>query len=93
MMTLSSKDFDILILDDFTSALDKKTEKNVLKDVFEYVKGKTSILVTHRIETMKQCDLIIVLNNDGSVENIGNPDSLWNTSPYLIQLQNSLKID
>jgi ATP-binding cassette subfamily B protein len=88
-----SKDFDILILDDFTSALDKKTEKNVLKDVFEYVKGKTSILVTHRIETMKQCDLIIVLNNDGSIENIGNPDSLWNTSPYLIQLQNSLKID
>ena len=88
-----SKDFDILILDDFTSALDKKTEKNVLHDVFEYIKGKTSILVTHRIETMKKCDLIIVLNKDGSIENIGNPESLWNTSPYLIQLQNSLKID
>ena len=55
---------ELLILDEATSALDYKTEREVMKAVESLSKNLTVIIVAHRLETLKNCDMIIELNND-----------------------------
>jgi len=69
------KDPEMLIFDDCLSAVDTSTEEQILKNLNESLKGKTSILISHRISTIKHCDEIIVLDNGGIAER-GNHDSL-----------------
>ena len=56
-------DPEVLVLDEATSALDKQTEEKILKEIFEIGKDKTLIIVTHRTDTIKDCDVIFELNN------------------------------
>ncbi len=65
----------ILILDDALSAVDTYTEENILHRLREYMKGRTSIIISHRISTVKDADLIIVLQNGEIVER-GSHDEL-----------------
>lgn len=65
----------ILILDDALSAVDTYTEENILHRLREYMKGRTSIIISHRISTVKDADLIIVLQNGEIVER-GTHDEL-----------------
>ena len=58
----------IYIFDDAFSALDTRTEAQILQNVFEALKGKTLILISHRISTLQQCDDIFVLQNGRIVE-------------------------
>ena len=58
----------ILILDDSTSALDMETEHELLKNLNEIKKGKTTILVAHRISAVKNADLIVFMKNGEIVE-------------------------
>lgn len=58
----------ILILDDSTSALDMETEHQLLKNLNEIKKGKTTILVAHRISAVKNADLIVFMKNGEIVE-------------------------
>lgn len=69
----------ILILDDALSAVDTYTEEKILKRLRDFMKGRTSILISHRISTVKDADIIIVLNNGEIVER-GTHDELvaWN---------------
>lgn len=53
----------ILILDDSFSAVDTHTEEEILKNLKEFMKNRTSILISHRISTVKDADKIIVLDN------------------------------
>jgi ATP-binding cassette subfamily B protein len=53
----------ILILDDSFSAVDTHTEEEILKNLKEFMKGRTSIIISHRISTVKEADKIIVLSN------------------------------
>ncbi len=53
----------ILILDDSFSAVDTKTEEEILKKLKEFMKERTSIIISHRISTVKDADNIIVLDN------------------------------
>ncbi len=53
----------ILILDDSFSAVDTHTEEEILKNLKEFMKGRTSIIISHRISTVKDADKIIVLSN------------------------------
>ena len=55
------KDAPILILDDSLSAVDTDTEENILKNLKETRKGKTTILIAHRISTTQNADYILVL--------------------------------
>ena len=51
----------ILILDDALSAVDVATESEILKNIRQVIARKTSFIIAHRISTVKQCDMIIVL--------------------------------
>jgi ATP-binding cassette subfamily B protein len=56
------KKSDVIILDEATSALDEKTEKLVMKEIYKINKNITIIMVSHRISTMIDCDLIYELD-------------------------------
>jgi ATP-binding cassette subfamily B protein len=65
----------ILILDDSFSAVDTKTEEEILIKLKEFMKDRTSIIISHRISTVKDADNIIVLDNATIVEE-GTHDQL-----------------
>ena len=65
----------ILILDDSFSAIDTHTEEEILKNLNEYLNGKTSIIISHRISTVKNADNIIVLD-EGIIAEQGTHDDL-----------------
>ncbi len=58
----------ILIFDDCLSAVDTKTEEEILNNLGEVMAGRTSLLIAHRISTIKNADKIIVLDNGKIVE-------------------------
>ncbi len=62
------KNPDIVVLDEATSALDMDTEEKVLKNVFEFFKDKTVIVVAHRILNVKFCDEVVVMKEGKIVE-------------------------
>jgi ATP-binding cassette, subfamily B, multidrug efflux pump len=65
----------ILILDDSFSAVDTNTEEEILKNLKEFMKGRTSIIISHRISTVKDADKIIVLS-EGRILEEGTHDKL-----------------
>src|SRR5437588_8656972 len=69
------KDAPVLILDDCLSAVDAKTEKEIIGNLQEYMKNKTSILITHRIFSLLDLDKIIVLEN-GEITEMGRHEEL-----------------
>ena len=69
------KDAPILILDDCLSAVDAKTEKEIIANLKNYLQNKTSILITHRIFSLLNFDKIIVLE-DGAIVEQGRHEEL-----------------
>lgn len=65
----------ILILDDSFSAVDTHTEEEILKRIKEFMKSRTTIIISHRISTVKDADKIIVLS-DGSIAEQGSHEEL-----------------
>lgn len=74
-----AKDAPILILDDSVSAVDTNTEDQILSNLNRIRKGKTTILIAHRISTVRKLDKIILLE-EGRVLDIGNHDELLKRS-------------
>jgi ATP-binding cassette, subfamily B, multidrug efflux pump len=58
----------IIILDDSFSAVDTNTEEEILKNLKQFMKGRTSIIISHRISTVKDADKIIVLSEGRIIE-------------------------
>lgn len=69
------KNPSIIILDEATSALDNESEYAVAKSLNELAKGRTTITIAHRLSSIRNSDRILVLTNDGIVEE-GNHDEL-----------------
>jgi len=67
----------ILILDEATSALDSITERNIQKSLDELSEGRTTLVVAHRLTTIRKADVIIVITKDGIAE-MGNHEELMN---------------
>lgn len=65
----------ILILDDCISAVDTNTEQEILLNLKNQMQGRTTIIVSHRISTVKMCDKVLVLDN-GKVEEYGTHSEL-----------------
>jgi ATP-binding cassette, subfamily B, multidrug efflux pump len=65
----------ILILDDALSSVDTYTEEEILKHLRRIMKGRTSLIVSHRVSTVKDADLIVVLE-DGRIAERGTHDEL-----------------
>lgn len=74
------KNASVLILDDSLSAVDTKTEENILDGLRKNRKGKTTIFIAHRISTVKNLDKIILIDN-GEVVDIGTHDELLERCP------------
>ena len=68
-------DPEILILDDSFSAVDTNTEEDILKNLKTHLKGRTTIIISHRISTVKGADNIIVLS-EGKIAEQGTHDEL-----------------
>ena len=65
----------ILIFDDCLSAVDTKTEEEILSNLGRVMQDKTSIIIAHRVSTIKNADKIIVLDN-GEIAEQGTHDFL-----------------
>lgn len=74
------KNSEILILDDSVSAVDTKTEETIIGNLKKLRQDKTTILIAHRITTVKKLDKIIVMD-DGKVVGYGTHEELEQTCP------------
>ncbi|MFC2175781.1 ABC transporter ATP-binding protein [Bacteroidota bacterium] len=69
------KDPQILIFDDCLSAVDTETEEKILNHLKDLMRGKTTVIISHRVSSVKHADRIIVLN-EGQIIESGNHESL-----------------
>jgi len=75
----------VLVLDEATSALDGTTEKEIFTAIQNIAKTKTLIIIAHRLTTIKECDVIYILEN-GSITGIGKYDELIETNENFIKI-------
>ncbi len=83
------KDANILILDDSVSAVDTETERTIISNLRKNRRGKTTILIAHRISTVEKMDKIVFID-DGKVVAVGSHDELCTScEPYakMVELQ------
>lgn len=83
------KEASILILDDSVSAVDTKTEKVIIENLRENRRGRTTILIAHRISTVEKMDKIIFVD-EGKVKAVGTHDELIASCPdykLMVELQ------
>lgn len=78
----------ILIFDDCLSAVDTKTEEEILQNLGKIMAGKTSILIAHRISTIKNADKILVLD-DGKIIEQGTHNELLKLNGSYTELYNN----
>ena len=69
------RDPKILVLDEATSALDAESEHLVQEALDHLMKGRTTLVIAHRLSTVKEADRVLVLNN-GAVVQSGTHDAL-----------------
>lgn len=81
---------NIVILDEATSAIDNITEKEVMTNIMKNLKEKTLIIITHRLETIKKVNQVLVLSN-GEIKEAGTYQELLNKKDYFYNLVNSKK--
>jgi len=58
----------ILVLDEPTSSVDMQTEASIMRATEELMRGRTTFMIAHRLNTLKNCDLILVLDQGELVE-------------------------
>lgn len=79
------KNPQILLLDDCLSAVDTETEEQILNNLLEISKGKTTIIVSHRVSSAKNADKIIVID-EGQIVEEGSHNQLINQNGYYADL-------
>jgi len=72
----------VLILDEATSALDGETERNVMQAMGEVMRGRTTILIAHRLSTVASADRIVVLDRGGVAESGTHNDLIAQNGIY-----------
>ena len=85
------KDPKILILDEATSALDTVPEQRIPRSFDELAKGRTSIVIAHRLATVRNADRIIVIE-DGKITESGTHDELLAKGGEYAELYNTQKL-
>ena len=78
----------MLILDEATSSIDTRTEQKIQSAFAAMMKGRTSFIVAHRLSTIKEADIILVMK-DGSIIEQGNHKELLKCGGFYAELYNS----
>ena len=78
----------VLILDEATSSIDARTELKVKRALDKMMEGKTSFIVAHRLSTIKEADIILVMK-DGHIIERGNHEELLKQNGFYKELYNS----
>ncbi len=78
----------MLILDEATSSIDTRTEIRIQKAFNSLMEGKTSFIVAHRLSTIREADVILVMNNGRVIEQ-GDHDTLMKRNGFYANLYNS----
>jgi ATP-binding cassette subfamily B multidrug efflux pump len=81
------KDHGLVIFDDCLSAVDAKTENEIIGNLYEYLENKTAIIITHRIFSLFHFDNIVVIE-DGQMVEQGTHEQLMNLNGYYTELYN-----
>ena len=75
-----------MLFDDCLSAVDTETEDTILKNLARLMKGKTTLIISHRVSSVKQASHIIVLDNGRIVEEGSHSKLLFNNNGFYKQL-------
>ena len=78
----------VLILDEATSSIDTRTEVRIQKAFARMMQGRTSFIVAHRLSTIREADVILVMK-DGHIVEQGNHDELLAAGGFYAKLYNS----
>ena len=78
----------MLILDEATSSIDTRTEIRIQRAFEKLMKGRTSFIVAHRLSTIKNADIILVMK-DGNIIEQGSHESLLAQNGFYANLYNS----
>ena len=78
----------MLILDEATSSIDTMTEIRIQKAFAKMMRGRTSFIVAHRLSTIREADVILVMR-DGHIVEQGNHETLMEKGGFYAQLYNS----
>ena len=79
---------DLLILDEATSSIDTRTEIRIQRAFNKMMKGRTTFIVAHRLSTIKEADMILVMNQ-GHIIETGNHEELMKQNGFYANLYNS----
>ncbi len=86
------KNPEILLLDEATNSLDANNERVIINNLNEFFKGKTVVVVAHRLSTVKDADQIVVLEK-GKIVEVGNHESLIKSKgAYFNLVKNQLEL-
>ena len=78
----------VMILDEATSSIDTKTEKDIQAVISQLMRGRTSFVIAHRLSTIRNADLILVMK-DGDIVEQGNHDELMKFDGIYANLYNT----
>jgi ATP-binding cassette subfamily B protein len=81
-----------IFLDEATNALDAKNEKAIVENLNEFYKGRTVVVVAHRLSTVKNADQIIVLDNGKVVETGNHASLIGKRGAYYNLVKNQLEL-
>lgn len=79
------KDAPILLLDEPTSALDAESEAQVVESIFNLMRGRTTLMVAHRLSTIRRVDKVVVMEA-GCVTECGSPEELMQRGGYFARV-------
>lgn len=83
----------ILILDEATSSVDTRTEKNIQKAMLHLMEGRTSFLIAHRLSTIRDADRIMVIGNHGILESGTHTELMQQKNYYYKMVVSQMGLD
>ena len=86
------KNPEILVFDEATNSLDANTEKVIVENLADYYKGKTVIIVAHRLSTVRNADKIVVLDSGQIIETGSHQSLIEKRGAYYNLVKNQLEL-